>query len=65
MKIPVAMFKKLCKETTTKFIEAKLDSEEKGKECQRQINNIKLWDMRYLKNYIDKFNQYYYQIGHN
>ena len=31
----------------------------------RKINNILLWDMRYLNNYIAKFSQYYYKIGHN
>ena len=31
----------------------------------RKINNILLWDMRYLNNYIAKFSQYYYKIGYN
>ena len=35
---------------------------ENGKE---KINNIELWDMRYLENYIAEFSQYYYKIGHN
>lgn len=42
MKIPTAMFKNLGKEIETKFIEAKLDSKEKGGERQRKINNIEL-----------------------
>ena len=57
------MFKKLCKEIVIEFIGTKLDFEEKGKECQRKINNTVLWDMRYLKNYIAEFRQYYYKIG--
>ena len=40
-------------------------SEEKARKSQRKINNIKLWDMRYLKNYIVEFNQYYYKIRYN
>ena len=51
MEILAAMFKNLCKKIETEFIGAKLDSEEKAKELHRQINNIELWDMRYLKNY--------------
>ena len=50
-----AMFRNLCKEIETEFIGAKLDSEEKAREWQRKINNIELWDMRYLENYIAKF----------
>mgnify|MGYP007039588392 CR=1 FL=1 len=38
---------------------------EKAREWQRNINNIELWDMRYLENYIAKFSQYYYKIEHN
>ena len=37
------MFRTLCKEIETEFIGAKLDSEEKTREWQRKINNIKLW----------------------
>ena len=62
---PAAMFRNLCKEIETEFIGAKLDSEEKAREWQRKINNIELWDMRYLENYIAEFSQYYYKIGHN
>ena len=47
METPVAMFKNLCKEIKTEFIEAKLDSEENAKEWQRKINNIELLDKRY------------------
>ena len=65
METPAAMFKNLCKEIKTEFIRAKLDFEEKAREWQRKINNIKLWDMRYLKNYITEFSQHYYKIGHN
>ena len=60
-----AMFRNLCKEIETEFIGAKLDSEEKAREWQRKINNIELWDMRYLENYITEFIQYYYKLGHN
>ena len=62
---PVAMFINLCKDIETEFIGAKLDSEEKAREWQRNINNIELCDMRYLENYITEFNQYYYKIRHN
>ena len=62
MEIPAAMFKNLCKKIEIEF---KLDSKEKAREWQRKINNIKLWDMRYLKNYITELSQYYYKIGHN
>jgi len=55
METPAIMFKNLCKEIETKFIGAKLDSEENEGEWQRKINNIELWDMRYLKNYITEF----------
>ena len=65
MDTPVAMFRNLCKEIETKFIGAKIDSEEKAREWQRKINNIELWDIRYLENYIAEFSQYYYKIGHN
>ena len=47
------------------FIGSKLDSEEKIREWQRKINNIKNWDMKYLENYIAKVSRYYYKIGHN
>jgi len=60
-----AMFRNLCKEIETEFIGAKLYSEEKAREWQTKINNIELWDMRYLKKYIAKFSQYYYKIGQN
>jgi len=59
------MFRNLYKEIETKFIGAKLDSKEKEIEWQRKINNIELWDMRYLENYIAEFSHYYYKIGHN
>ena len=59
------MFKKLCKEIEIEFIGSKLDSEEKTREWQRKINNIEIWDMRFLENYIAEFSQYYYKIGHN
>ena len=62
---PAVMFKNLCQEIETEFIGAKLDSEENARQWQRKINNIELWDMRYLKNYIAEFSQYYYKIGHN
>ena len=52
METPATIFKNLYKEIETKFIGAKLDSEENEREWQRKINNIELWDMRYLKNYI-------------
>jgi len=65
MEAPAAMFKNLCKEIEVEFIGAKLDSEEKTREWQRKINNIKWWDMRYWNNYIAKLGQYYYKIGHN
>ena len=65
MDVPVTMFKNLCKEIKTKFIGAKLNSKEKASEWQRNIKNIELWDMRYLKNYIAEFSQYYYKIRHN
>ena len=65
MEIPTAMIKNLCKEIETEFIRAKLNSKEKAREWQRKINNIELQDMRYLKNYIVEFSQYYYKIGHN
>ena len=65
METPAVMFKNLCKEIETEFIGAKPDSEEKVREWQRKINNIELWDMRYLENYIAEFSQYYYKIGHN
>jgi len=60
-----AMFRKLCKEIEIEFIDSKLDSEEKTREWQRKINNIEIWDMRFLENYIAEFSQYYYKIGHN
>ena len=47
------------------FIRAKLDYKEKVRDWQKKINNIELWDIRYLKNCIDEFSQYYYKIGHN
>jgi len=49
------MFKNLCKKIENKFIRAKLDSLEKAREWKRKINNIELWNMRYLENYITKF----------
>ena len=65
METPSTMFRRLCKEIEIEFIGAKLDSEEKVREWQRKINNIELWDMRYLENYIAEFSQYYYKIWHN
>jgi len=49
--MPITMSKNLRKEIETEFVGAKLDSEEKAREWQRKINNIELWNMRYLKNY--------------
>ena len=65
MESPEAMFRKICKEIEIEFIGSKLDSEEKTREWQRKINNIEIWDMRFLENYIAEFSQYYYKIGHN
>ena len=59
------MFKKLCKDIKIEFIDAKVNSEEKTRECQRKINNTEIWDMRYLKNYSTEFSKSYYKIGHN
>ena len=59
MEIPAAMFKNPYKEIENEFIGAKLDSEEKVREWRRKINNIELWDMKYLKNSIAEFSQYY------
>ena len=36
----------------TKFIRAKLDYEEKGKQWQRNINNIEFCNMGYLESYM-------------
>ena len=47
------------------MIGAKFDSEENAKEWQRKINNIELWDTRYLENYTAKVSQHYNKIGHN
>jgi len=55
MDSPKAMFKKLCKEIEIEFIVSKLYSEEKTREWQRKINNIEIWDMRFLENYIAEF----------
>ena len=49
------MLRSLCKEIETEFIGAILNSEEKVREWQREINNIELWNMRYLKNCIAEF----------
>jgi len=65
MDTPAAVFKTLCKEIETNFIKAKLDSEEKTGEWQRKINNIELWGMRYLENYIAEISKYCYKIRHN
>jgi len=65
MKIPTAMFKSLCKEIETEFIGAKIDYEKKVREWQTKINNIELWDMKYLENYIAEFSRHYYKIRHN
>ena len=50
METPEAMFKNLCKEIEIEFFGSKLDSEEKTREWQRKINNIEIWDMRFLEN---------------
>ena len=63
MEKPVAMFKNLCKEIKPEFIRDKLNSEEKAKEQQLNINNIELWDMRYMEKYILEFSQYYYKLS--
>ena len=63
METPIAMFRSLYKEIETEFIEAKCDSEEKARKWQRKINNIELWDIKYLEKYITEFSQYYYKIG--
>jgi len=55
MKKPEAMFTKLYKKIEIEFIGSKLDYEEKTREWQRKINNIEIWDMRFLKNYIAEF----------
>jgi len=65
METPAIMFRSLCREIETEFIGAKIDSEENPWEWQGKINNIELWDMRHLENYIAEFSQYYYKIGHN
>ena len=55
METPTTMFKSLCKETETESIGAKSNSKEKPREWQIKINNIELWDMRYLENYITEY----------
>ena len=65
MESPDAMFKKLCKEIKTEFIGAKFNFRKIVREWKKEINNIELWDMSYLQNYITKFSQYYYKIVHN
>jgi len=65
METPAAMFKNLCKEIEIEFIEPKLDAEVNARGWQRKINNIELWDMRYLENHVAEFSQCYYKIGHN
>ena len=55
METLAAIFKNLSKELETEFIGAILDSEEKAREWQRKINNVELWKMRYLENYIVEF----------
>jgi len=65
METQSAMLKNLCKEIEYEFVGAKLNSEEKAREWERKNNNIKAWDMRYLKNYIYEFSKYYYKIEHN
>ena len=65
METQTVMCKKLCKKIIIKFIRAKLDFDKKATEWQRKINNIELWDVRYLENYIPKLSQYYYKIGNN
>jgi len=42
METSAAMFRSLYREIETKFIGAKIDSEEKVREWQRKINNIEL-----------------------
>ena len=59
METPVAMFTKLCKEIEIEFSKEKLDSKEKVKECEGKTNNVEFWDMRYLKNHIFEYSQYY------
>jgi len=63
MGTPITMFKKLCQEIQTKFINTKLDSGGKVREWRRKINNIGIWNMRYLENYSTKFSQHYYKLG--
>ena len=48
METPTTMFKSLCKETETESIGAKSNSKEKPREWQIKINNIELWDIKYL-----------------
>ena len=57
METPAAMFKNLCKQIETKFIGPTLHSEEKAREWQRGINNVELWNIRYLGNYFTEFSQ--------
>jgi len=65
METLAAMFKNLCKEIKTEFIGVTLDYEEKAIEWQRKIDNIELWDMKSLGNYIVEFSQYCYKIGYD
>jgi len=46
------MLNKLHKQIKIEFISAKLDYEDKFGNRQSKLNNIEIWDMRYLENYI-------------
>jgi len=55
METLATVFKTLYEKIKIEFIDGKINSEEKARECQRNINDIEIWDIRYLKNYIAEF----------
>ncbi|XP_056694878.1 uncharacterized protein [Spinacia oleracea] len=62
---PTTMFKQLCQYIESEFIGSKEDPDEKRIECQRNLSNLSVCNMKYIESYIMEFEQYYYKIGEN
>ncbi|XP_056695731.1 uncharacterized protein [Spinacia oleracea] len=63
--VPTTTFRQLCQYIEAEFIGSKADLGEKMMECQRNLSNLSVCNIKYIESYIMEFEQYYYKIGEN